>query len=672
MSIFKPIKKIFNPEDLRTRETVFDYVWDRFSPYSSGRGHGILKSFGKSPATFSAINMISNRVSAAQWYVFRPMLKNGKPAVDIYQPGAEEREIEGHPVIDLMNNFNDDMPGVLGWYITSAIKELVGSCYWIVKKDGNIPTEIYPMLPEWMQKRNAGGYEFKMPDNVVRTIPEENVIRIWTPDPSNPYGNGGIGIANVLADEISAHELTTKFENAFFENSGPEKIMTFEGISNEEVERLKLAFKNEYTGFKKAWKNAIFNVKADVQQLGYTFNDMQFSELKSSSIDTITQTFGIPPELLGKVDNSNRATIQAAETIFARNVLNPRLNQYKSSIQKLMKLYPQGDSLVLSYRPVVQEDKEFKLEVMKANAAAFTRDQWLMMAGFDPVGDDTRYVPINIMEQKNITKGVTKQYSISDDKLTEILRTEIDADLMLNSLDPRYRTIFISVMNDTMGTLAPGVSVDPYSMAADKYISGRVADNVVKITRTMRDDIKAAVTEGITEGEEWLGVARRIEDKWSTLISKSRIDTIARTESHNTTSFATLEAYNQSGVVKGKEWIHQPQLSKEPRGNHAALDGQIVQSEEPFVSAFGSAQYPGGFGIAEEDINCNCVIAAVVQDEAGDLKSLYSDKDKRAQYWEKQIGKVKNYETKFKDIYTELMRKYKNNVIKALEVGGER
>ena len=348
----------------------FYHLWNQWDAVSSGRGNGIVSVFKKSPAAFAAINLISNRVSEAQWYVFKPVLKNGKPAVDINQPGAEQKEIQGHPVIDLLNNFNEDMPGVFGWYTTSAIKELSGTCYWIIERDGSLPTAIYPMLPQWLQKRTSMGYEFKMPNDVVRFVPEEEVITLRLPDPANPY-SGGVGIANVLADEIKTHELATKFETSFFGNNGkPESIVTFEGMSEEELNRVKKAWKDNYSGFKKAWKTALMNYKADVQQLSYSFNDMQFTELKDSSIDTINHTFGVPPEMLGIVDNSNRATIQAAEGIFAKNVLNPRLAQYRSVLQKLMLLYPQGDKLVLTYRKVIPEDKEFKLEVMKANVAA--------------------------------------------------------------------------------------------------------------------------------------------------------------------------------------------------------------------------------------------------------------------------------------------------------------
>ena len=59
---------------------------------------------------------------------------------------------------------------------------------------------------------------------------------------------------------------------------------------------------------------------------------MTFTELRSFERDAIIQTFNVPPELVGVIENSNRATIEAALTIMAIQVIVPRLEDHGLNI----------------------------------------------------------------------------------------------------------------------------------------------------------------------------------------------------------------------------------------------------------------------------------------------------------------------------------------------------
>ena len=55
-----------------------------------------------------------------------------------------------------------------------------------------------------------------------------------------------------------------------------------------------------------------------------------------------------------------------------------------------------------------------------------------------------------------------------------------------------------------------------------------------------------------------------------------------------------------------KQW--DSTLDSGTRPTHKRLDGQIRETNEPFViSDTKKAMYPGDFGYAEEDCNCRCV-----------------------------------------------------------------
>jgi phage portal protein BeeE len=64
----------------------------------------------------------------------------------------------------------------------------------------------------------------------------------------------------------------------------------------------------------------------------YTMRDMEFSALRNVSRDIIREAFGFPKPLLGSVDDVNRANAEAAEVLFGRWLLVPRLNRIRDAL----------------------------------------------------------------------------------------------------------------------------------------------------------------------------------------------------------------------------------------------------------------------------------------------------------------------------------------------------
>lgn len=131
----------------------------------------------------------------------------------------------------------------------------------------------------------------------------------------------------------------------------------------------------------------------------------------------------------------------------------------------------------------------------------------------------------------------------------------------------------------------------------------RLYENVKELKKT----VKAEITRGFSSGKGYEWIARRIALKAG--ISQNRAFTIARTEGHRVTSEAEMDcmaAAKEKGADVVKEWIST--LDSVTRGTHVELDGQVRELGEEFVipSSGARAMYPGGFGIAGEDVNCRC------------------------------------------------------------------
>lgn len=155
----------------------------------------------------------------------------------------------------------------------------------------------------------------------------------------------------------------------------------------------------------------------------------------------------------------------------------------------------------------------------------------------------------------------------------------------------------------------------------DLKFSERLYENADKL----KEDVKAEMARGFSTGADYTAIARQVSLRSG--ISLGRACTIARTEGHRVTEESRLDCMKDS-VEKGADIVKQwdSTLDDITRGTHRELDGQIKGVDEPFEipSSGAKAMYPGGFGIAKEDINCRCATLTRAKWAFGDEEYKYS------------------------------------------------
>lgn len=124
----------------------------------------------------------------------------------------------------------------------------------------------------------------------------------------------------------------------------------------------------------------------------------------------------------------------------------------------------------------------------------------------------------------------------------------------------------------------------------------------------LKSKIKSVVSRGISQSYSYEKIAKLIYNEYNN--PKLNAIRIARTEGHRISQEATYNVQveaKKNGADIVKEW--DATLDSKTRPSHQFLDGQIVDIDKPFKNADGDeALYPGGFGIASEDINCRCCV----------------------------------------------------------------
>lgn len=195
----------------------------------------------------------------------------------------------------------------------------------------------------------------------------------------------------------------------FFNRAKPDFMVYPKGDMNvmgqDQVDQLERKWLDRQQGFWRAFKPQFLSREVGIHEFTQNFAHLQLNELRGHSRDTALQTYGIPPEILGVIENSNRATIEGAFYAFQKLTIEPRAEFWRSELQQ--KVVPDYDPrLVIDYDSPVQEDRAFTLQAYQAKPSAPTIDEWRTMQGLPPIGGkegEAHFQAINESIEENWT-----------------------------------------------------------------------------------------------------------------------------------------------------------------------------------------------------------------------------------------------------------------------------
>lgn len=388
----------------------------------------MLQAYEYMPWLRAVFGKIADGTSSAVWYIQAAKSnKSGKHALvkswgtgspdqrkhirNILTKDHEIREIFDHPLTSLMGAPNPFMQGPTLIWLTTLHLDLVGEALWYIEEENGVPIGLWPIPPSWVAERpdsthgvfriNATGFpqNDKAPLKNITEIPMEKIVWFRMPSPSQPYKRT-VGTGGPLSNDLEIDEYAAQHMKAFFLNGArPDILITGTGLSREEAEDAEERWIAKLRGVWKAHRPHFIAAEARVIQLTNSFSDLDLMPLRKWQRDIVLQAAGMPPEILGVLESSNRATIDTAAFIFARWVLTPRLELVRATIQQ--QLLPMFDPrLVLEYLSPVEEDREYRMKVMEIAPWAWTVDNWRTVVGDAPLkngGGDYLMVPATMV-----------------------------------------------------------------------------------------------------------------------------------------------------------------------------------------------------------------------------------------------------------------------------------
>lgn len=351
------------------------------------------------------------------------------------------REVVDHPLLKLLQCPNEMMSGLTALKVTQVWLDIKGEAFWLLSfgADG-LPNSAWPIPPHWVtQVPTTGAPYFTVQTGAISMRVEPKAV-IWLRDvdPENPYGRG-TGIAESLGDELETDEFASKYVKAwFFNNATPSLIVSFEEARGQQLEEARDRWERNHRGLHNAHRTHFASGKMNAVKLDTAFRDQQLVELRKAMRDTVIQVFGVPPEAIGVIENSNRATIDAASYMYAIGVEHPRCEFLRVELSaQLLTRYPGGDAALLECELSAPADLGRRLEVMKAQQGAFTLNEWREEAGYEEMHELVGRFPAALPGQDPATTGADGEPPEAEDDGEDEGETELP-EMEAERMDPPW------------------------------------------------------------------------------------------------------------------------------------------------------------------------------------------------------------------------------------------
>lgn len=621
-------------EQKAIRGTPFQILMQRTAFTGNTTNDNLINEYGGLRLLRQIVDKIGEIGSSVRWWVADP----------------DGQEIIDHPLARVMEFGNSEFSGVTMRNL--IIKYLCIADEAILLKRDAIPgqplSELLPIPPNWVRQRpilGEGFWQIDVENGKTITIPSEDICHIKNPDLRNPYGEPR-GVADALGVILETDKSARAYTRTFFDNNARPDLIIMGGgtketaLKKEEAEHLEETWLQKFAGALKKHKPLFLSNPVTIKELSQPLKDLALDDINDSDRDAILEYYGLPPEIAGIIDNSNRATAKEAMNIALRLVIVPKLELIRSELDRtLTPLFE--DNITLRFDNPIKEDMADKITIMKDHSWAFSANEIRQAAGQPLIddGDDLHAVPFNlVIGDLDETEPVERSFAIVNRKTgavgAQALITKQGPDpaaigiaLSENSAADAATAEMALILQEFGDDVFTGLAIEPAFTLADpevlQFLRNYGADRVTNLVdETTRRALSSSLSEGVAAGESFDQLAARVQSVFDVRLADA--ERIARTETVRGANFGAEAGMRQAGI-EDKMWLVSP--DNRVRNTHVAIDGVIVPVGDNFKLFDGDeGPAPGQFTRAENSINCRCAIIAVTPES----REAFASVEKRA------------------------------------------
>lgn len=341
-----------------------------------------MNAMGDVGTLFAIVHRAANATAQVEWRLYRKATLGR----------AEDRkEVTSHLALDIWNRPNPFMTRQELVEATQQHVDLTGEGWWTIARNPSmrsLPLELWPVRPDRMEPVPhatdfLAGYTYTSPDGEKVPLKLDEVIQLRMPNPLDPYR--GMGPVQAILTDLDSAQYSAEWNRNFFRNSAePGGIIEIDRrLDDDEFDTLRERWAEQHRGVAAAHRVAMLEQGMKWVDRQFTMRDMQFAELRTASREIIREAFGFPKPMLGTVDDANRANMEAADAMFARWLIVPRLERIKQALNTefLPMFGSTGQGVEFDYADPVPKDAE-ALDRERDSRAASAKA--LVEAGYHP------------------------------------------------------------------------------------------------------------------------------------------------------------------------------------------------------------------------------------------------------------------------------------------------
>jgi hypothetical protein len=324
--------------------------------------------------------------------VLRGRVKDTANSLNV-PPEVEVVELFEHPFLDFLDGSEEPFTPYSITQLSQIYYDILGECYLYIQRNGlGMPVKWHPINPLDIEEIPEPGFPYFRftsstgKNSVTRMVRSKDMFCMREPDPKDPYGRG-LGLGQVLADELETHENATKYLKAFFRNSArPDVLITGQDINPAAARRLESRWLDRLRGVLKQFTPFFIDLpeSAKVTVLDTAFQHGGVIELKEHERNVVMQTFGLSPEVLGILTDSNKSSSEESQRITASTVVMPRMEIWRQNLQS--KIASDFDEkLILDYEDPRPEERERKIGAASKMPWALRVNEHRKIIGEEPL-----------------------------------------------------------------------------------------------------------------------------------------------------------------------------------------------------------------------------------------------------------------------------------------------
>lgn len=369
-------------------------------------------------------------------------------------------------------------------------------------------------------------------------------------------------------------------------------------------------------------RSVVFSDELTVSDL-FKASEMDYSKLIDVCRDNILSALRVPKELVGIMNDSNRASSNTAVVSFIDNVIVPRATMICAKLSNI------GLGALKFIKPNNQTAQDKLNEAVGLyTSGIITQNEARALFGYDEIAVATSTPKRYKKDLLDIKRQHLDLYdSANKDILTRVRAFfKLKKERVLSRLGSKASDADIDyILGDE--TISP-VLLDMYSKYAKRAVQQAITDGIEydyldievwaretatsisdKIDKTTRDEVSSAINKSDLEGTSRVLAVSAVLDS----AIKYRSVAIATSEATRIINGAKNEVYTSVGRGVGSDKIEKVWIAihdNRVRHTHLGADGQVSRDGK-FNVGGEILEYPGDpSGSAGNTINCRCTITA--------------------------------------------------------------